>query len=285
MVHPFLDFSLHPYFRYPVYVRTRGLVVRRFLYEFSKLVRGHLLHLFDVVSCNFAPGEEFVVEDIVFFEAVSLFVLVGYPDILVIRIHFLAACIEREEHRFYTGSGLAHQAGSAGRCDCKHRDVAPAVFYHVFVKFSVRFLDSENHRVVHFPAVVVYREGAPFSGHFDGASVGFDSKGFLYIYGKVYGFIAAVSHPEGCKHVAFGRNAESCTAASKGFPADFFPEFKLGALDVHLFRIIGNLLDNQVDFLNFQIEEIVHHAHGLSYVRLEKVEIEARFVRERVGYV
>ena len=223
-----------------------------------------------------------MVEYVVFFPGIPHFVHESHLDVLIARIHFAPARIDRTEYRFDARGGLRHQTGRSGRGDRQHRNVAAAVFHHFFVKGRVRLFDAFDHRVALFAPGVVYREFTALLRHLDRCAVGFHCQRFLYFDGEIGRFVGSVAQAQGCQHIAFGRDAQARTASLKRFFADFLPQFHFHLADILVFGIFRDFFEDRFDLFEFEVDDIVHHPHGCGDVPPEFIEVERSLLRERL---
>ena len=98
MIDPFLNFTLHPDFREPVNVIGSGFVIGRFGYKPVKFFV--CIITYSVVSVNFHPYFEFMMENDVFFPTVSHLIHKVHACISVIWVHFPAAFVNRHKDWF-----------------------------------------------------------------------------------------------------------------------------------------------------------------------------------------
>ena len=107
----------------------------------------------------------------------------------------------------------------------------------------------------------------------------------MHLDGECDRFVRTVAHPQRGDHVAFGGDAQAGAAAFERHFAHFFPEVALHVADIGLFGIGVDLGDDLLDLFQFQVDDVVHHAHGLADMRLEPVEIELRLLGEGVVHI
>ena len=106
VVYPFLDASLHLDLHQPVHVVGCRFIIRRAGY--------HIVYFFLCIAFGgiqplcFHPGDEFRMEDDVFFEGVARFVHEVDACVRVVGVHLAAAFVYRQEYGFDTRSGLRH---------------------------------------------------------------------------------------------------------------------------------------------------------------------------------
>ena len=105
----------------------------------------------------------------------------------------------------------------------------------------------------------------------------------MHLDGECDRFVRTVAHPQRGDHVAFGGDAQAGAAAFERHFAHFFPEVALHVADIGLFGIGVDLGDDLLDLFQFQVDDVVHHAHGLAHVVAEFCEIERRLRGE--GFV
>ena len=129
MVYPFLNLSLHPYFRHPVDIVGGRFTVRRFGHQSIEFHPRIMLG--NIISLSLHPSQEFMMENHELFERISVFIHKIDTHVLVPRIHFTAAHINRHKNRLYTGSRLGHKAGSTRRSYGQTGYIATSVFQHI----------------------------------------------------------------------------------------------------------------------------------------------------------
>ena len=203
----------------------------------------------------------------------------------VVGVHLAAALVDRHEHRFDARRGLGHQAGGARGGDGQAGDVAPAIFCHEFVEFGVGFAQAVDEGVVLFALRVVDFKGSALLGHLHRRAVGLQGHGLVHFHGKVGGFLRAISQSERGQHVAFGRDAHAGAASLSALFVDLLPKVAFCAFHFFRFRVGVDFLHDQFDFLQFQVDDVVHQALGQLHVFLEEVEVEVSFGCERVDHI
>ena len=95
-------------------------------------------------------------------------------------------------------------------------------------------------------------------------------------------FRSAVAESESGEHIAFTCSAYARASSFKCFSLDFFPEMFFGLFDFCCFRVTFDFLENEIYFLHFEINDVIHHSLGSFYVLVEKFEIEFGFVGKRI---
>ena len=96
----------------------------------------------------------------------------------------------------------------------------------------------------------------------------------MHFHGECGGFLGAVAQAEGGQHVAFGGGAYAGAAALQGLVAYLFPELVFGVLDFVVLGVGFYLGDDHVDFLHFQVDDVVHDALRVAHVAAVEVEVE-----------
>ncbi len=132
---------------------------------------------------------------------------------------------------------------------------------------------------------VVNLERTALTGHFHRCAVGLQSECLLNLHGEIDGLRTAVGEPERREHIAFGRDAQTGSAALQRLVANLFPERKLHTPYVLIFGVGRYFLYYGIDLFEFEVYDVVHKAHGLADVLLEQVEIELGLFRERILHV
>ena len=250
-----------------------------------ELIVRYVLQFRGIVSVGFEPFDEVVVIDVVLFELFAHIVHESHFGILVRRVDLAATLIDGTENRFDARRGLRHERGGSRRGDGQHGDIASSVFYHFGVELRIGLPDAADHRVLLLLACIENFERSALCGHLYRGAVGFQCEGLLYLHGESRRFGRTVTESQCCEHVAFGRDAQSRTTSFAGHRADLFPEFEFHAANVFVFGIGGDLIDDQLDFFQFQVDDVVHHTHRLLDVLLEFLEVERRFFGERFVHV
>ena len=249
------------------------------MYFLVGLVREFL----DVVAVDFGPLEEFLVEDEVFFEEVSVDVFDGRAvHVEVVGVDLSSAFINHVESGFDAGGGLGADAYASGRGDGEQGDVAAAVANHVGVEFFVGFFDTEDERVVAFLGAAIDGECAAFFRHGDRGAVGGESQMFVDFGGEGVAVVGAVADTEGGEHVAFSGDAQPGTTSLEGLFSDFQPQVTFHAFHIVRFGVAVDFGEDLVHLFKFEVDDVVHQSLGVMDVLLEEGHVEGGFVRERV---
>ena len=285
MIDPFLDGTLHLHFAYPINIVGSRLIIGGFGYQSVQFSLRHILNFVDVVAIYLKPYQEFMVEDNVFFPRVANLIHKGDFHILVIGVHFAATHIYWTEDRLDTRSGLRHQTGCTGRSDGQHRDVTTTILNHCLIERRISFADTSNHRVILFAFSIINRECPPFTSQLNRSAICFESQCFLNLNCKIDRSFGAILQAESCQHIAFRRNTQTGTTSLLSFGTDFLPKILLYTTDILIFRILSNLFQNQLNLFQFEVDNIVHHAHGQCNVLFEAVEIELSTFGKRIVHV
>ena len=226
-----------------------------------------------------------MVVDVILLELFARFVLVIDVGVHVRRIDLAAALVDGAEHRLDARGGLRHERRGARGRDGQHGDVAAAHLRHLLVERRIGLTDAGDHRVVRLLRSVVNREGTALGGHLHRSAVSRQGKALLHLDGEVDRLLRTVTQAQCGEHVALGRDAQTRTAALTRHFADLLPQFQLHAAHVHVFGVGGDLLDDQLDLLQFEVDDVVHHVHRLVDMVPELVEIELRIGLERVVHI
>ena len=269
MIDPLLDRPLHLDLGHPVDVVGRGLVVGRRLDPSVQLGVGDRRQLRGVVSAGFQPFDEIMMVNVVLLELLARFVLEVHMRVVVRGVDLAAALIDRAEDRLDARRGLRHERRRTRRSDRQHGDIAASHPAHLLVERRIGLADAGDHRVVELARGVVEREGPAFFGHLDRCAVGSQGQGFVHLDGECDRFVRTVAHPQRGDHVAFGGDAQAGAAAFECHFAHFFPEVALHVADIGLFGVGVDLGDDLLDLFQFQVDDVVHHAHGLAHVVAE----------------
>ena len=285
VVDPLLDGALHLHLGHPVDVVGRGAVIGRRSDPLVQLGVGDRRELRRVVSVRLQPLHEIVVVDVVFLELFARFVLIVDMRVLVRRIDLAAAFVDRAEDRFDARRGLRHERRGARRGDGQHGDIAAADLRHLLVERRIGLADAGDHRVVRLLGGVVEREGAALGGQFHRSPVSRQREGFLHLDGEIRRLLRPVAQSQGGEHVALGRDAETRAAALLRHFADLLPQLQFHAAHIHILGIVGDLLDDQLDLLQLEVDDVVHHVHRLVDVAAELFEIELRVGLEGILHV
>ena len=96
----------------------------------------------------------------------------------------------------------------------------------------------------------------------------------MNLLGKVCGLLCAIAQTHGCKHVALGCYAYTCTAAHAALAVNLLPESLLGTLYLLAFRVAVNFLHYGLNLLKFKVNDVVHYALCLCRVLLEQLIVE-----------
>ena len=196
-----------------------------------------------------------------------------------------AALVNRAENGFDTRSGLRHERRGSRRGNRQHGDVAAAHTAHLLVESRIGLADAGDHRVVLLLGRIVDRERTALGGHLHRSPVSLHGQRLLHLDGKVDRLLRTVAQPECRQHVALGRNAQAGTAAFPGHRADLLPQLELHVADILVLRIRSDLLDDQLDLLQLEIDDVVHHVHGLAHMLAEFREVKLRLRREGVVHI
>ena len=285
VVDPFLDRTLHLDLGHPVDVVGRSPVVGRSGHPLPEFLVGDRRELRRVVSVRLEPLHEVVVVDVVFLELFARFILIVHMRVLVGGVDLAAALVDRAEHRLDARRGLRHERRGTRGGDGQHGDVAAADLLHLGVEFRVGLADAGDHRIVLLLGCVVDREGTALGGHLHRSPVSLDSQRLLHLDGECDRLLGTVYQSQCGEHVAFGRDAEARTAALLRHAEDLLPQLQFHAAHVLVLGVGGDLLDDLLDFFQFEVDDVVHHAHGHGHVRPELVEIELRILLERVVHI
>ena len=280
VVDPFLDRPLHLDLGHPVDVVGRRSVVGRRRDPSRQLLVRDRAEFRGVVTVGFEPLHEIMVVDVVLLELLARLVRIIHVRILIRRIDLAAAFVHGPEDGLDARRGLRHERRGARRRDGQHGDVAAAVLRHFVVQLRIGLPDAEDHRIGGLLRGVVNGEGAALAGHADRSAIGGQRQRLLHLHGESGRLGRTVTQSQRGEHVAFGRDAEPRAAALAGHRADLLPQAQLHAADVLILRIVGNLVDDQFDLLQFEVDDVVHHAHRLVRVDPELVEIELRLRSE-----
>ena len=115
MVYPFLNSTLHTHFSMIIYIIGSSFIIRRLCHKVIELFL--VVVSICIMTVDFHPFFEIMVEYNVFFPAIAYFIYKIYTDVFIIGVNLTAALIHRQEHRFDTTGGLRHQRSSTGRSD------------------------------------------------------------------------------------------------------------------------------------------------------------------------
>ena len=107
----------------------------------------------------------------------------------------------------------------------------------------------------------------------------------MNIHGEINRLITTVTQPESCQHITFSRDTDPGTTPFSGFCLDFLPQTNLNAFHLVIFRIRLDLRENGIDFLQFQVNDIIHQALGDSHMFLKQLVVEIRVFLERIYHV
>ncbi len=91
----------------------------------------------------------------------------------------------------------------------------------------------------------------------------------MHFRGESGGFGRAVAQAEGCEHVALSGYAASCAASFERLFAYLVPEVQFRLFHFPRFRIGLYFFYDAVDFLHFEVDDVVHDALGLADVHAE----------------
>ena len=105
------------------------------------------------------------------------------------------------------------------------------------------------------------------------------------IHGEINRFITTITQPESSQHITFSRDTNPGTTPFSSFCFNFLPQTDLNTLHLVIFRIRCNFLKNSINFLQFQINNIVHQALSDSHMFLEQLVIKIRVFLERIYHV
>ena len=123
-------------------------------------------------------------------------------------------------------------------------------------------------------------EGTAFLGHRDRGTIGGEGELLVHFGGEGVALVGTVPDVEGGEHIALGGDAEAGAAALGGLLADLEPEFLFDALHAFAFGVAVDLGEYLVDFLKFQVDDVVHQALGILNMFPEKGHVEVCLVRE-----
>ena len=202
--------------------------------------------------------------------------------IVIRRIDLAPPLVDGAENRLDARRGLRHERRSARRRNGQHGDVAAPLPDHLGVEFGIGLADALDHGVVLLLGSVVDGESAALAGHLDRRAVSLDGQGLLHLDSESDGLIGTVAQSQGGEHVALGRDAQACATPLEGHRPDLFPQIQLDAAHVLVLGVGGDLLDDQLDLLQLQVDDVVHHAHCLGYVLLELGEVELGLLGKRI---
>ena len=93
MVDPFLYGSLHLDLGHPVNIVGRSTEERRFFNQILQFLLVHAGNFFGIVTVDLKPGNELMMEHIVFFPGIPYFVFEGDLDVPVVWVHLAAALV------------------------------------------------------------------------------------------------------------------------------------------------------------------------------------------------
>ena len=107
----------------------------------------------------------------------------------------------------------------------------------------------------------------------------------MYFLGEVGGLFGTVTVAHGGNHIALGSRAHSGATALQGAFLYLVPQIELSALHLVGLGVGLDFLDNLVDFLHFEVDDVVHDSLGQHHMLVEEVEIEIGLRRERINYI
>ena len=96
---------------------------------------------------------------------------------------------------------------------------------------------------------------------------------------------STVTQSECGNHVALGGGADTCTTSFESLSTYFFPQVTLGLLHLGTFRVGVNLGENRVDFLHFQVDDIVHDALCLGDMLPKQVKVKLSLRGKRIFHI
>ena len=199
----------------------------------------------------------------------------------VARIHLAAAFIDGHEDGLYSACRLCHEACRTRRCYRQTGDIAASVGHDVVVELFVGTLYAQQEGVVALTVGAEHGERSTLLCHDHGTAVGTQCKRAVYAYAKVGGLLRAVTQSECGYHVALGGDVHARAASLSALVLYLFPEVAFGLLHLIALRVVGDFVKNGIDFLQFQIHDVVHYALRHCHMLGEFVVVELRFLRER----
>ena len=221
----------------------------------------------------------------IFFECISCFVYKIYMYIRIVRINLSSAFVNRQEYRFDTGSCLCHQTGSSGWSNCQAGNVTATVFLHVLIQFRVSCCQALDERIILFTFAIVYFESTTFFGHFHWRTVCAESYCLVYFFREFCRFFRSVTQSQCSKHITFCSDTYTSTATLSTLLVDFLPKCAFCMFYFFIFRIFVNLGHDTFDFLEFEVDDIIHDTLSKSHVFLEQVKIKISIRFERIHYI
>ena len=177
---------------------------------------------------------------------------------------------------------MGANADRTRRGDGQHGDVAAAYAAHLLVKFLVQGTQALDEWVVFLALGIVHGELATLFGQVDRRTVGIVSQQLLYLCREGDGLVGGVTFAQGGQHVALGGDANARAAPLQAFLADVLPKVHFGAFHFVVLGVGGYLGQNGIDFLDFEVDDVVHHALRNGYMLREKLMVEAGFGRKRM---
>ena len=190
-------------------------------------------------------------------------------NVRIVGIHFAAALVHGQEYGFYTGGGLSHQAGGAGRGDGQTSNVAASVLLHLLVHFRIGFAQAVDERVVLFAFCIVYLECTAFFGHFYGRAIGVECHRLVYFLRELGCLFSTITQSQSGKHVAFCCDSYTGTAALGAFLVNLLPQNAFCVLHVFAFRVGIYLAHDTLYLFQLKVDDVVHDALCQSYMLLE----------------
>ena len=95
----------------------------------------------------------------------------------------------------------------------------------------------------------------------------------------------AVPQAHGCQHITFGGSADPGPTSFACLGLYFYPQITFGAFYFLCLGVFADFIKYLVYLLDFEVNNIVHHALGLGNMLAKQGKIELSFRRKRIFYI
>ena len=107
----------------------------------------------------------------------------------------------------------------------------------------------------------------------------------MHLFGELRGLFRAIAQSHGCQHITLGSDAHTGAPSLAALLVDFLPKGALGALHFVVFGVRIYLLLDALDFLQLQVNDVVHNTLRQGHMLLEEFKVEISVRLERVHHV
>ena len=104
----------------------------------------------------------------------------------------------------------------------------------------------------------------------------------MHVHAEIGSFLSAIAQSHCGNHIALCSYAHACTASHSALALNLFPKVKLSTFHLAYLRVFLYFSYNLIDFLQFQIHDIIHYALCGSHVLLKQPVIEVSILRKRI---